>query len=251
MNNDRLKFGIMQKGIIILAGKFLLTAFTATTLSAPAGAAEEHGSPIYHVFRLETGAGNTDDGTGFTDWDFDGWVGTDENKLWLKSEGEREHGVTEQAVFQAMYSRNIDPFWDAQIGIRHDTQPDSRTYSVIGFEGLAPYFFETEAHLFVSENGDVSIRIRQENEFLITQKLIIQPYIEAGLFAQDVPELEVGAGLSGAEFGIQTRYEFTRSFAPYMDVKYERKFGETSSIAKGNGEDNDAIIGTLGLKLMF
>ncbi len=132
-----------------------------------------------------------------------------------------------------------------------DTQPESLTYAVIGFEGLTPYFFETEAHLFVSEEGDVSARIRQENEFLLTQKLITQPYVEANLFAQDVPELEIGAGLSSAEFGIQTRYEFTRSFAPYVDVNYERKFGETSSIAKSNGEDNDAVIGTLGVTLLF
>ena len=122
---------------------------------------------------------------------------------------------------------------------------------MIGFEGLAPYFFETEVHLFVSEDADLSVRIRQENEFLVTQKLITQPYVEVNLFAQDVPELEVGSGLSGAEFGIQIRYEFTRSFAPYVDVKYERKFGETSSIAKRNGEDNDVVIATIGVKLLF
>lgn len=238
----------------MLIKKLMLVALCATTLStlaAPAFAGDEHGGAVYHAFRLETGVGGTDDGAGLADWDFDGWIGTDENKLWLKSEGERENGVTHQAEFWAMYSRNIGTFWDAQIGIRHDTQPDSLTYGVIGFEGLAPYFFETEAHLFVSEDGDVSARIRQENEFLITQKLITQPYVEANLFAQDVPELEVGAGLSSAELGLQTRYEFTRAFAPYIDVKYERKFGETSSIAKSNGEDNDAVVGTVGVKWMF
>ena len=238
----------------MLIKKLMLVAFCATTLSTlatPAFADDEHGGAVYHAFRLETGLGGTDDDAGLADWDFDGWIGTDENKLWLKSEGERENGVTNQAEFWAMYSRNIGTFWDAQVGIRHDTQPDSLTYGVIGFEGLAPYFFETEAHLFVSEDGDVSARIRQENEFLITQKLIIQPYVEANLFAQDVLELEVGAGLSSAALGLQIRYEFTRTFAPYVDVKYERKFGETSSIAKSNGEDNDAVVGTVGVKWMF
>ena len=66
-----------------------------------------------------------------------------------------------------------------------------------------------------------------------------------------MPELEIGAGIASAEIGIQTRYEFTRKFAPYLDIKYERKFGETSSIAKNNGEDNDALIGTFGLRTMF
>ena len=150
-----------------------------------------------------------------------------------------------------MYSRNISNFWDAQIGLRHDTQPDPLAHGVIGIEGLAPYFFKTEAHLFISEDGDLSARIRQKNEFLLTQKLITQPYVEADLYAQDVPELETGAGISKAEFGIQTRYEITRAFAPYVDIKYERKFGETSSIAKRNGEDNDTIISTVGVKLLF
>lgn len=83
------------------------------------------------------------------------------------------------------------------------------------------------------------------------RKRIAQPYVGANLFAQDVPELEVGSGLSNAEFGLQTRYEFTRSFAPYIDVKYERKFGDTSSIAKNNGETKDAVVGTIGVKWMF
>ena len=156
--------------------KLILIFLCVATLSTPAFAGEEpgeeHGHAIYHAFHLKTGVGSSDDAS-IADWDFNGWIGTDENKLWLKSEGERENGVTGQAEFWAMYSRNISTFWDAQIGVRHDTQPDSLTYAVIGFEGLAPYFFETEAHIFVSEDGDVSAQIRQENEFLITQKLII------------------------------------------------------------------------------
>ncbi len=213
--------------------------------------AQEHGGQIFHAFRLEAGAGTTSDGAETVDWDFDGWIGTDENKLWLKSEGERTDSTTEQAELWALYSRNIATFWDIQAGIRYDVQPQSTAYLAIGFEGLAPYFFETEAHLFFSEDGDVSLRLRQENDLLITQRLITQPYLEANLFAQDVAELGIGAGIASAEIGIQTRYEFTRKFAPYLDIKYERKFGETSSIAKNNGEDNDALVGTIGLRTMF
>lgn len=231
--------------------QFLSLAVIASMLCAPAFAAEEHGGAIHHAFQLQAGVGSRDDGMGFADWDFHGWIGTDENKLWLKSEGEREHGVTESAEFWAMYSRTISTFWDAQIGARHDTQLDPLTYAVVGFTGLAPYFLETEAHLFVSEDGDISARLHQETELLLTQKLILHPYVEANFFAQDVPELEVGAGLSSAELGIQTRYELTRAFATYVDIKYERQFGETSAIAKRHGEDNHAVIGTLGISLLF
>ncbi len=212
--------------------------------------AKEHGGQIFHMFRLETdyGVGNE---SGVASWHLDGWVGTDENKLWLKSEGGHTDGKLEDAEFWALYSRNISTFWDAQIGVRYDVEPKSTAYAVIGVNGLAPYFFETEAHLFISEEGDVSANIRQENDLLLTQKLILQPYAEINLFAQDVPDRDIGAGISDGKIGLQTRYEITRKFAPYVDISYGRKFGETSSIAKNNGEDSDEVVGAIGLRLMF
>lgn len=210
----------------------------------------EHGSQVFHALVLETDYGAGQDGP-VARWDLDGWAGSDENKLWLKSEGERNDGITEQAEAWAMYSRNIAAFWDFQAGARHDTQPVSTSYLALGFEGLAPYFFETEAHLFISDEGDVSARLHIEKDFLLTQRLILQPYTEVNLFAQDVPEQETGAGVTEGEAGLQLRYEITRKFAPYIDLRYERTFGETSSIAKNNGEDNDDFIASGGVRLMF
>ena len=212
--------------------------------------AKDHGGQTFHMFRLETDYGGSKDG-GIASWDLDGWVGTDENKLWLKSEGEHKDGKLEDAEFWALYSRSVATFWDAQVGVRYDIEPTSTAYAVVGFNGLAPYFFETEAHLFISDKGDVSARVRQENDLLLTQKLILQPYVEINLSAQDVPERDVGAGLVDGKIGLQTRYEFTRKFAPYVDIQYGRKFGETSSTAKGNGEDTDELIGAIGLRLVF
>lgn len=231
---------------------FATLAMTVLLLPHTVLAEEKHADhpTVFHAFQLETDIGAGRDDTIAT-WDFNGWVGTDYDKLWLKSEGDIADGDTETAEFWAMYSRNIHEFWDAQIGLRYDTQPTSTAYLVAGFEGLAKYFFETEAHLFISEEGDVSARLRQENDLLITQRLITQPYFEANLFAQDIPEQEVGAGLTSAEIGLQTRYEITRKLAPYVDVRYERKFGETSSIAQSNGERRDDFIAGVGLRLVF
>ncbi len=212
---------------------------------------DDHGSQIFHAIKLETGVGTGRDGT-LSTWHLDGWIGGNDNKLWLKSEGESLEGKNpENAEYWAMYSRNIAIFWDAQVGVRYDEQPNSTTYVVAGFNGLAPYLFETEAHLFVSDNGDVTAQLRQENDLLITQKLITQPYFEVNFSAQDVPEREIGAGLTSGEFGLQTRYEITRKFAPYIDLRYERKFGETSSIAVKHGENRDDAIASIGLRLMF
>ena len=240
--------------------KFLMGLCLATLLTQPVWATEhgthsdmavEHGGGIFHMFRLEADVGSNSDVVPIQSWDLDVWVGTDENKLWLKSEGERADNKLETAEFLALYSRDVSTFWDVQVGIRYDTKPESTAYLTLGVNGLAPYWFETEAHVFFSEHGDVTARLRQENDILITQQLIVQPYLEVNLAAQDVHEQDIGAGVVDGHIGIQTRYEFTRKFAPYVDVHYGRKFGETSSIAKSNGEDNDELVGAVGLRLMF
>ncbi|MCC6597550.1 MAG: copper resistance protein B [Alphaproteobacteria bacterium] len=230
---------------------FILTSGPVLAQDKSAHSADhQHGSETYHMARLETDYGAGQHGP-VARWDLDGWIGTDENKIWLKSEGEISDGTTEQAEFWGMYSRNVATFWDVQMGLRHDTRPKSTSYAVFGMEGLAPQFFETEVHLFLSDQGDITARIRQENDFLLTQRLILQPYVEINLAAQDVEEQDIGAGFVDGEIGLQTRYEITRKFAPYIDVRYERKFGETSSIAKKQGEDNDDVIGAVGIRLMF
>ncbi len=239
----------------------LLVSAATIALTAPAKAqdmtghnghdmAAEHGGSIFHMLRLEVDHGN-DQGNAVSSWDLDGWIGTDDNKLWLKSEGEHSDGNVENAAFWALYSRNISTFWDGQVGIRYDVRPTHTAYAVIGFNGLAPYWFETEAHLFISDDGDVTARLREENDFLLTQRLILQPYAEVNLSAQDVPKQDIGAGVTDGLIGLQTRYEITRKFTPYVDVHYGRKFGETASIAESNGDDNDEIVGAIGLRLMF
>ncbi len=241
--------------------KHLLMVLSLTTVlaqpalaadhSAHADMAHEHGGGIFHMFRLEVDAGSNTDGTSLQGWDLDGWIGTDENKLWLKSEGEREDNKLKDTEFWALYSRNIDTFWDAQAGVRYDTKPESTTYLTLGINGLAPQWFETEAHLFVSEHGDVTASLHQENDFLLTQQLILQPYVEVNFSAQEVHEQDIGAGVTDGKIGLRTRYEFTRKFVPYVDVHYSRKFGETASIAKSEGEEKDELVGSVGLRLMF
>lgn len=228
----------------------LLVATPAYAANMHHDMASEHGGGIFHMFRLETDYGGSDTGD-VASWDLDGWIGTDNNKLWLKSEGSRSDGKLEDSEFWAMYSRNIAAFWDVQAGLRYDTQPETTGYAILGVNGLAPYWFETEAHLFISDEGDVTARLREENDFLFTQKLIAQPYAEINLAAQDIPDHDTGAGITDGQVGVQLRYETTKSFAPYIDIKYERLFGETSSIASQNGEDNDSVTGSFGLRLMF
>jgi copper resistance protein B len=206
--------------------------------------------PIFHAFTLETDAGESSKGNAQS-WDLDGWIGGDENKLWLRSEGKRAGDVTDHAEAQALYSRNIANFWDAQIGVRQDFESQNISYLMLGFEGLAPYFFETKAHIFLSDDGKFSARLRQEVDILITQRLIAQPYLEAELAAQDIDKTSTKAGLSEFKTGVMTRYEITRKFAPYFKIDYNRKTFATANLARRNDERVEDFFYGIGIRFRF
>jgi len=219
--------------------------------ATPAMAVEgEDGGQVFHMVRGELDWSRSD-GEDLITWDSAAWLGGDRDKGWFRSEGEVLGGETEQAELWGLYSRNIAAFWDLQAGLRQDFEPDPVTYAVFGVEGLAPYFFETSAHAFVSDQGDVSARIEQTYDILITQRLIAEPHVELNLSAQDVPELDVGAGLSDIEVGLQLRYEIVRKFAPYLDINYVRALGETAHLVRAQGEDPEEFTVRFGLRFWF
>ena len=209
-----------------------------------------HDAQIFYVVRGEADWSRSD-GSNLYTWDSSGWVGGDVHKAWLRSEGEVHGGEVEEAELWGLYSRNVATFWDLQAGVRHDFEPGDVTYAALGVEGLAPYFFETGAHLFVSEDGDVSARIEQSFDLLITQRLVAEPHLEVNLYAQDVPELDVGAGIADIEAGLQLRYEIVRKLAPYVDVNYVRALGETADLVRARGGDADELTVRLGLRVWF
>jgi copper resistance protein B len=228
----------------------------ALILGPVAAAAQESGSVhpvedtvIFNMIKIEADyAPRNDD---LITWDVDGWIGGDFERVWLRSEGEAVDGDLEEAEAQLYYGWNVATFWDALVGLRQDFEPERETYLAASLVGLAPYFFETEGSLFVSTDGDVSLRVKQNFDLLITQQLIVEPHIEANLYAQDVPERNAGAGLSDVEASLQLRYEIVRKISPYVEVAWARKFGETSSRAQAAGDNPEATTVRLGLRLWF
>jgi copper resistance protein B len=122
---------------------------------------------------------------------------------------------------------------------------------VLGLEGLAPYQFETEAAAFVSEDGDASARLKQSFDLLLTQRWILEPHVEVNLSANDVAERRIGAGVTDVEAGLQLRYEFSRKFAPYLDLEVERALGETASLTRRAGEDVEESAVRAGVRFWF
>ncbi|WP_417322676.1 copper resistance protein B [Erythrobacter aureus] len=185
-------------------------------------------------------------------WDIQAWYGGDIDKLWVKTEGEGEvNGPLEDAEVQALWSHAIGPWFDLQAGVRQDLTGPERTHAVIGVQGLAPYLFEVDAAAFVSNKGDITARIEAELDQRITQSLILQPRMELGLSAQDIPELGVGAGIDHFEAGLRLRYEFAPEFAPYVGIEQEWKLGDSADFARLEGEDLSVTSVVVGVRFWF
>jgi len=185
-------------------------------------------------------------------WDIQGWVGKDLTKFWIKSEGERSSGETEEAEVQFLYSRALSTYWDLQAGIRHDFEPSpSRDWLAIGFMGLAPYFFEIDTALFIGESGRTALRFEAEYELLFTQRVILTPEIEVNFYGQDDVDIGIGSGLSDLEVGLRLRYEIRREFAPYIGVNWSKLFGNTADFARIAGEKSSETQLVIGFRAWF
>lgn len=186
-------------------------------------------------------------------FDGQGWYGGDINKLWIKAEAEYSFAEEEleDAEIQALWSRAIAPYFDVQAGLRYDLEPKGRTHAVIGVQGLAPYWFEVDAAAFVSTEGDVTARIEAEYELLLTQRLILQPRLEANLSAQEIVELQIGSGLTNVDAGLRLRYEFVREFAPYIGVEWQRAIGDTADLIEAVGGEKDRAALLIGIRTWF
>ncbi|WP_262031816.1 copper resistance protein B [Microvirga sp. Mcv34] len=186
-------------------------------------------------------------------WDAQAWYGGDIDKLWFKSEGNGAYrGKLEDAELQALWSRTITPWTDLQMGVRQDFAPNPRrTQAVLGLQSLRPFMYNVEAALFLSNKGELTARFEAEYDLFLTQRLILQPRVEANLSAQNIRELGIGAGLSTVEAGLRLRYQFIPEFAPYIGVEYERSVGNTASFARANGQDVSILRYLVGLRSWF
>ena len=198
---------------------------------------------------LEFTGGNKERGQS---WDIEAWYGGDYNKLWLKAEGNRKAGRLESSRTEALWDHAISTYWGTQLGVRHDNGGGpTRNWLAFGVQGLAPYWFETEATAYFGRNGSLAARIEVRYDLLFTQKLILQPTLEANFYSKNDPERRIGSGLSDVELGLRLRYEISRQFAPYVGVAWNRKAGDTANYARQLGESARTNRIVAGVKLWF
>lgn len=240
-----------------------LTTAALVLLAAAAGAEEAGGVPedwpppimgghSYGMLvgdRLEAGFGDTD---GYL-WDVQGWYGGGHSRWWIKTEGEGEQGGSPgHAELQVLHSRMFSPFWEWKAGVRHDFRPGpSRSHLVLGLIGTAPYEIEIDSALFVSNEGDVRVRLEAEYGLHVTQRLILQPRLELNAAFTEDRAIGIGSGLNRTEVGLRLRYEIRRELAPYVGVSWKRLHGETADLGRLRGEDGSVSAIVLGIRAWF
>ncbi|OFS77241.1 copper resistance protein CopB [Pseudomonas sp. HMSC08G10] len=211
-----------------------------------------HDSAINSFFLLDQlEYQDADEGSALA-WDASGWVGGDVNRLWIRSEGERTNGVTEDAELQLLYGRAIGPWWDVVAGVRQDFKPESpQTWAAFGVQGMALYDFEAEATAFIGENGQTAARLEGEYDILLTNRLILQPIAEANFYGKNDPARGVGSGLANTEVGLRLRYEIVRQFAPYIGVTWSRSYGKTADLIRDEDGDVEEARFVAGIRMWF
>lgn len=215
----------------------------------PHGAHDNAIHSYWLLDRLESW--DTSEGTGLG-WEALSWIGTDLNRLWLRTEGESVDSSTESADIEVLYGRSVSRWWDVVVGTRHEFgEGPSQTFAAFGVIGLSPYKFEIDATAYIGQSGQTAVRLEAEYDTLLTNRLILQWQAEVEFHGKDDALRGIGSGLSTFEAGLRLRYEVTRKFAPYIGVDWEHAFGQTANFCRAVGENiNDTRL-VAGVRIWF
>ncbi len=185
------------------------------------------------------------------------WYGGDYRRVWVEIEGEHNTKNNEGSVekLDILYGKLITAFWDIRGGVGYtgtygDIAKD-RTMLVLGLKGLAPYWFEVDTNIRLTNKGEVYGDFEAEYDLLFTQRLILQPRIDTTFSFSEIPEIGIGSGINNIEISFRLRYEFKREFAPYVGFSYTKLFGKTKDYAEQAGEDTSYFSTFIGLRMWF
>lgn len=187
-------------------------------------------------------------------FDLDGtaWIGRDRDRLWLRTEGVAVDRRVRDAQVQALYGRQFARWWDVVAGVRQDVRPGpAQAWAAIGVQGLAPYWFQVEATGYVGASGRTEARFGVEYQLLITNRLILQPRMDATFAGKSDTTRSIGAGLVTTDVGLRVRYEWRREIAPYVGVTWERPWGTTRDLMRSAGDQIGGPRLAAGLRLWF
>tara|TARA_R110000772_G_scaffold178835_3_gene290237 strand:+ start:10267 stop:11013 length:747 start_codon:yes stop_codon:yes gene_type:complete len=191
-------------------------------------------------------------------WDMVGWYGGDIYRVYVKSEGENKQDDGEPTNLEraeVLASKLIAPYWEIQggVGTRGTVSSDSKmeNYVVVSLYGLAPYQFEIDSSVALNEEGDVSFAVEAEYEIRVTQTSYFQPRLSLSASLSESERFNRPSGLNSLRLGLRYRYEFSREFAPYVGVYWNRMLGNSADKTRleGNSASETGIV--VGARFWF
>jgi len=217
---------------------------------------KEHGGQVYQQTTLESKWLRNDNGQGALKSKLETRIGTDENKIFIKVHADKAESQQTEYDAKLLYSRNVADFWDVQAGMRYRNEPNreidqNQVDAVLGLHGMAPYFFETDAYVYIGQDRQVSFNLETERDLLLTQKLIIQPYLDINVVLSDDSNYAKKAGLNSAQVGLETRYEINKKVMPFMDVAYGYNKGVQETAWQKSSSSENAWLYGAGIRFKF
>lgn len=222
---------------------------------------KEHGGQLYSSTIVDNKWLSDENGNGTVKSKLETRIGSDEHKIVIQAHMDKHQAEYAQYDAKVLYSRMISDFWDVQAGLGygsekvkldHQSRDTEETLSgVVGLHGLAPYFFETNAYLYLGQDDFVGLSLETERDVLLTQKLILKPYLEMHMLFNDASKYAQKTGLSQATLGLETRYEISKKIMPYIDIAYEyNKGNEATPWQEAAAADQGWLYGA-GLRFVF
>lgn len=218
--------------------------------------AKEHGGQIYQSTTLESRWLRNEDGEGTLKSELETRIGTDENKLFIKLHSDKAESHRAETEAKMLYSRMISDFWDAQAGIQYRNDPnrevdENQLDAIVGFHGMAPYFFETDAYLYAGQDQQWRFSLETERDLLLTQKLILKPYLDVDVVFSDDSKYAQKTGLSRVATGLETRYEISKQIMPFIDVSYEYQKGNEETTWQQRTDSEQGWLYGAGIRFKF
>ena len=188
-----------------------------------------------------------------TVFDVQAWYGTTFNRLVIKAEGDIADSSLEEMQTDVLYSQAFSAYFDAQLGVRLDRSEagTDRQWLAASVQGLAPYWFEVDASLYLGEDARTALAMQAEYELLFTQRLVLNSSAELTAYGKEDFDNGIGSGLSSGKLGMRLRYEVSRQFAPYVGVEWARGFGDTADIIRSAGGSVAETEYVTGLRFWF
>lgn len=185
-------------------------------------------------------------------WEARAYIGQDLNKFWLTTEGENISGDNQVSEFRALYSHAILPYWDINLGVRHEIRSEvEQTWLQLGIEGVAPYFIDSELVLFLGDKAQSGLRFEFEKELILAKRWSVIPELEMSFHGYNDKTTQTGSGLSVLEAGVRLHYDVIRELSPYIGMQWEKLYGNSAHFNRQRGNATGEAHFLFGIRAWF